>query len=49
MKTWAIIFGVIGLIGVVASIVNGNLLYMGICSIVMALSIAYDPEKEVEE
>ncbi len=49
MKTWAIIFGLIGLAGVIGSIVNGNLLYFGISAIILSLSIAYDPEKDVEE
>ena len=49
MKTWAIIFGLIGLAGVVGSIVNGNLLYFGISAIILSLSIAYDPKKDVEE
>ena len=49
MKTWAIIFGLIGLAGVIGSIVNVNLLYYGISAIILSLSIAYDPEKDVEE
>ena len=48
-KIWIAIFATLGLAGVVGSIVNGNLLYFGISAIILSLSIAYDPEKDVEE
>lgn len=49
MKVWAIIFGLMGFAGAIGSIVNGNLFYMSICAIVLAISIAQAPDKELEE